>query len=299
MRQIAVILVIGLLGTGCSVRKYAIRQMGSALSDSAGTFASDNDPELVRAAVPFSLKLIEALLEKTPNDPALLYAAASGFTQYAYAFVHSEADELEERDRAAAAGLRDRANKLYLRARDYGLRALELKSPALRSELKADPRSAVKKFTAKEVPLLYWTALSWAGALAASRDMFMLPQIPQMEALIERALELDESYDEGALHTFMITFEMSSPTRRGDKSARAKQHFDRAMDLSKGLQAGPLVAYAENVLVPAKERETFEQMLKKALAVNVNEAPSRRLQNLIMQRRARWLLARADKLFPK
>jgi predicted anti-sigma-YlaC factor YlaD len=299
MRQIALVIAVALLSAGCSVRKYAIRQMGGALADSAGTFASDNDPELVRAAVPFSLKLIEALLEKTPNDAALLHAAASGFTQYAYAFVHSEADELGEGDRATAAALRERANKLYLRARDYGLRALELRSPALRSELKADPRAAVSKFTAKEVPLLYWTAVSWAGALAASRDMFMLPQIPQMEALIERALELDESYDAGALHSFMITFEMSSPTRRGDKAARARQHFNRAVELSKGLQAGPYVAYAENVLIPAKDRQEFEQMLKKALAVNVNEDPSRRLQNLILQRRARWLLTRSDKLFPQ
>jgi len=44
-------------------------------------FASDDDPELVREAVPFSLKLIESLLEQSPQHRGLLYAASSGFTQ--------------------------------------------------------------------------------------------------------------------------------------------------------------------------------------------------------------------------
>lgn len=297
MRAGAALLLLILLTPACSVRKYAIRQMGSALADSAGTFASDNDPELVRSALPFSLKLLEALLEQTPKDPNLLHAASSGFTQYTYAFVHSEADQTE--DRAQAAALRTRATKLYLRARDYGLRRLELNYPNLRADLKADPRKAAQKFTVKDVPSLYWTAIAWAGALSASRDMFMMSQIPQFEAFIDRALELNESYDGGAIHSFLITFEMSSPTRRGDKSARAKQHFDRAVELSKGLQAGPFVSYAENVLVPAKDRAGFEDMLKKALAVNIDAEPPRRLQNLIHQRRARWLLSRADQLFAK
>ncbi len=298
MRPIALILLLAL--GGCSVRKYAIKQVGGALANSSDTFASDNDPELARAAVPFSLKLLEALLEQTPKDSNLLLAATTGFTQYAYAFVQIDADEAEDRgDRAAANALRERATKLFLRGRDYGMRGLELKHAAFASALKANPKTAVEALSARDVPFMYWTAVSWAGALAASRDMFMLPQIPQFESLLERALALDEAYDHGALHTVMISFEMGSPTRRGDKAARAKQHFERAIELSKGHQASPYVVYAESVLIPAKNQTEFEAMLKKALAVDVNAEPPSRLRNLIMQRRARWLLGRADRLFPK
>lgn len=299
MTRVVVLTAALLLSVGCSMKKYAIKQMGGALANSGGTFASDNDPELVRAAVPFSLKLIEALLDQTPKDPALLQAANTGFTQYAFGFIHLEVEEVEERDRAAAASMRERAGKLYLRARDYGLRGLEVHHPNFTAELKAKPKEAVQKLTVKDVPFAYWTALSWAGALAATRDMFMLPQITQFESLMDRALELDETYDAGAIHTFMVTFEMVSPTRRGDKAARAKQHFERALELSKGHQAGPYVTYAENVMVAAKDRAGYEAALKKAIAVDVNAEPARRLQNLLFQRRARWLLAHADKLFPK
>ncbi len=297
MRLLCAALIL-LLTSSCSVRKYAIKQVGAALANSRDTFASDNDPEMIRAAAPFSLKLLDALLEQTPKDVNLLRAASSGLTQYCYAFVQMDADETEDRDRAAAEALRQRAAKLYIRARDYGMRGLEVKHAGFAAELKANPKTAVQQLAAKDLSLMYWTALSWAGALAASRDIFMLPQIPQFESLIDRALELDEAYDNGSLHTFMITYEMASPTRRGDKAGRAKQHFDRAIELGKGYQAGPYVAYAESVLVPAKNRAQFEAMLKKALAVDVNAEPDSRLRNVVLQGRARWLLSRAGKLFP-
>ena len=46
----------------------------------------------------------------------------------------------------------------------------------------------------------------WGAALAASHDFAMLPEIPRFEALIDRVLELDEAYDEGTAHTFLITY---------------------------------------------------------------------------------------------
>ena len=283
----------------CSPRKYAINQLGNALAGSGSTFSSDPDPELIRGAIPFSLKLIESLLAESPKHPGLLLAASKGFTQYAYGFVLEDADELDDKDRPAAQATRMRASKLCLRARDYGMRGLEVKHPGFAAQLKANPKTAVRSLTKADVPFAFWTGLSWGAALSASRDMFLLPQIPQFEALMERSLELDEGFDKGAIHSFLITFEMSSPTRMGDKAGRAKQHFERAVELSGGHQAAPYVAYAEGVLLPAKDRTEFEATLKKALAVDVNAEPDGRLANLLMQRRAKWLLARVDKLFGK
>jgi len=65
---------------------------------------------------------IESLLASAPEHQGLLFAAASGFTKYSYAYVQQRADLLEDRDLAAATAERGRARRLYLRARDYGLR---------------------------------------------------------------------------------------------------------------------------------------------------------------------------------
>src|SRR5437899_5093461 len=91
-------LCLGLAGSGCSIRRYVLNQAADALAGSGASFASDDDPELVKAAAPFSLKLMESLLAENPRHSGLLAAAAAGFTQYSYAFVQQEGDEAEPHD---------------------------------------------------------------------------------------------------------------------------------------------------------------------------------------------------------
>jgi len=286
------------LTCGCSIKKFAINKLGDALAQGGSTFSSDDDPELVKAAVPFSLKLIESLLAESPHHHGLLLAAASGFTQFAYAFVQPDADELKDQDLAAADLLYARARKLYRRARDYGLRGLEARHTGFATELRKQPKQAVQSATRRDVPLLFWTAAAWGAAISISKDdPAMIADQLIVEALIDRALELDESFDHGAIHAFLISYEMVRQGAKGDAAERARRHFDRAMTLANGNAAGPLVSLAESVSVEKQSRAEFESLLQRALVVNLNAAPSSRLANLVAQRRARWLLARADELF--
>src|SRR3989449_11697582 len=108
-RSLFVALVLLATGSGCSMKKVAINKLGNALANSGTTFASDDDPELIQSAVPFSLKLMESLLAESPRHRGLLLASSSGFTQYAYAFLQQEADEVVDRDLTQASALRDRA----------------------------------------------------------------------------------------------------------------------------------------------------------------------------------------------
>src|SRR5512147_911217 len=121
MRNIVLVALLAsiLAGPGCSIKRFAVNKVGDALAGGGTTFSSDDDPELVKAAVPFSLKLMESLLAESPRHKGLLFAASSGFTQYGYAFVQQDAEELESKDVAASLEMRQRARRLYLRARDY------------------------------------------------------------------------------------------------------------------------------------------------------------------------------------
>jgi predicted anti-sigma-YlaC factor YlaD len=284
---------------GCSVRQYAANQAADALSASGSAFASDSDPELIRDAAPFSLKAMESLLEENPRHVGLLTATSRGFTQYAYAFVQQDGEELEAADYNRAQAQLLRARKLYLRARDYGLRGLEARHPAFGPTLRKDARSAAGLAAHEDVPLLYWTAASWAALINLSKDdPATVSELPMMEALIDRALALDEAWDAGAIHTFLIAYEPVRQGTRGDPLARSQQHFERAMALSAGRQAAPLVAMAETVSVARQDRKQFEQLLNQALAIDVDALPQQRLANTVLQRRARWLLSRADDLIP-
>ena len=295
---LALALVLCLAGNGCSIRRIAVNKVGDALAAGGTSFASDDDPELVKAAVPFSLKLMESLLAENPNHSGLLFATSSGFTQYAYAFVQQDADELEDKDLTAATAMRVRARRLYLRARAYGLRGLEVNHAGFAQALRADPKAAVPALKKTDVPLAYWTAASWAAAISLSKDdPDLLGDLPKVEALIDRALELDESFDHGAIHSFLIAFEMGRADGAGAADARARQHFERARELSGGQQAGPFVSMAESVSVQKQNLPEFKDLLGRALAINADAKPEWRLVNLVMQRRARWLLERTDQLF--
>jgi predicted anti-sigma-YlaC factor YlaD len=283
---------------GCSLRELAVGGLGDALSGGGAAYASDDDPELVRAATPFSLKVMESVLAERPDHSALLLATARAFTQYTYAFVQQDADEIEDRDIAAAYRLRERARGLYRRARDYGLRGLEVNHPGFGQALSKSPAVALGVMTSKDVPDIYWTGVSWAAMVALEKDdPQAVPDVPIIGAIAERALALDESYDHGAVHVFMIAFEMARGSGRADSEARAREHYRRALELSGGLQAGPHVSLAEAVSVPTRNRSEFAALLRSALAVDPDAAPRWRLANLVMQRRARWLLARADQFF--
>lgn len=284
--------------SGCSVRNFAVNSMGDALAASGSGFGADEDPELIGAAAPFSLKLMESILAESPSHRGLLLAATQGFVQYAYAFVELRADEIEDRDLQAAYAQRERARRLYLRARDYGLRGLETTHPGMAKALRADPAGAAARATESDTALLYWTGVAWAAAISLSKDdPFLIADLPVAEALVRRALALEETYDHGTIHVFLISYEMSRAGLSPGAAERARNHYARAMELTGGLHAGPYVTLAESASIAERNRREFEELLARALKLDINARPEWRLVNKVMQQRARWLLSRTEKLF--
>ena len=295
----AVVLALVLTSTGCSVKRFAVSKLADSLaSQSTSSFATDEDPELVGDALPFALKLMEGLLDQVPQHRGLLFATASGFTQYSYVWVQQPADEMEQQDVARAKLMRLRARKLYLRARDYGIRGLEVRHPNFGASLRGDAKSAVLVARKKDVPLLYWTAASWGAAISVSKDdPDLVADQPVVEALMDRSLQLDPDFDDGAIHGFLIAYESARQGAKGDFAPRSREHFDRQVELTGGLLASPYISLAETVSVSKQDRSEFESLLKRALTIDPDARPQWRLTNVVMQRRARWLLSREDDLF--
>jgi predicted anti-sigma-YlaC factor YlaD len=281
----------------CSPKRYALNHLADALADTGegSAFAREDDPELVRDAVPFALKTMETLGDQLDDHVGLRLGMARGFTQYAYAFLQQPAELGAPREEAQAAMAR--ARRLYLRARDYGGEGLKLARGVGLLELRT--AANLSKLQKDDVPLLYWTLVPWAAAIAANkRDLELVGDLPLIGALLDRALQLDEAYDQGALHEFAITFDPARP--EGTTPQKQRQHFDRVRALSKGERISPLVTYAEAVAGPAQNKRDYEALLKEAASFDVDHPKARanRLVNVLAQRRARYLLAHEDDVFP-
>lgn len=293
---VAVVGVLALAATlGCSAKRVAVGAVADTLGGTGGgSFASDDDPELIREALPFGLKLQETLLESTPDHRGLLVATARGFASYAY-LLQDDASRLEATDRNGARALNQRASRLYLRGRDYALRGLEVAHPGFGAEMNRDLPAALASTDRDDAPFLYWAAAGQAGALTADKgNAELIADLPRAGAMMERVLVLDDGYDAGAAHEFFISYEASRP---GGSVARAREHYARAEALAQGRRASVYVSLAEGVSVQEQNLAEFQSLLARAQAVDIERAPQNRLVNVLSQRRAQWLREHAGDLF--
>jgi predicted anti-sigma-YlaC factor YlaD len=298
MRRIVASLFAALLiaTTSCSIKKLAANKVGDAIASGGSTYETDDDLELVGDALPFSLKLIESLLSETPDHVGLLNAACKGFTSYGYIFVQNGDKALSDPDLASEDAIKARARRLYRRALRYGLRGLDVTYPGLSSKLMADPKGAVAKVRKADVERMYWAAASLGLAISISKsDAAMIARIPEVEAMLDRAMELDDTWGAGSLHEFAITLASAKPG--GADAARLKGDYDRALELSGGNRASLFTAYAEATAIPRQDVEAFRALIARALAVDADAQPEWRVANLAAQKRARWLEAHTADFF--
>lgn len=274
----------------CSPRHLIIQGFADELADQGR--ATEDDLILAREASAFYLKLSESLLLQAPDNAKLSESVATGFTQYAYAFVSFEAERVEGKDSKAAQVLRERATRLYMRANRHAMAALERAHPGFRKALERAQPSEWPQLHREQVGLAYWAAASWGGFISLSKDSpDTVADLPLAVRLAHLAYAKDPHYGNGSLASLMGSFETA---RAGGSSAQALIYFDQAIALGATLSAGPLVAKAESVSLPNGNRPEFETLLRQALAVSIAHLD---MQNAVMRERAQWLLAIADDLF--
>lgn len=272
---------------GCNPKQLIVGSLADELAAQGGQ--PESDLELARDAAPFYLKLSESVLARQPGHRALAEAVAGGFTRYAYAFIASDAERIEVQDSQAAAVLHQRAAAMYRRARDHALGALEAGTPRLGAALR-DARPVTLQ--PADAGLAYWAAAAWAGWISLSKDdPDIVADLPQAVRLARLGWDANPDWQQGMLTGLLATLEAARP---GGDRAQALHWFDQAITQSGGRDPGAFVAKAEGIALPAGDRAAFEALLRQALAVTPAKPG---LQDVVMQRRARWLLEQAPDLF--
>jgi len=266
-----------LLLSACSPRLLLVRGVADELAAQGQAANDETDLGLAKDASAFYLKLSEALLRQDPGNAKLAESVAAGFTQYAYAFLAFEADKIEAHDARAAQALRERAARMYLRARDHALRALPTRPQLLKPE---------------QAGLAYWAAAAWGGSISLSKDSpEAVADLPSAIEWASRAYALRPEFGAGGLASLMGTFELARP---GGSQAQAQRYFDQAIAFGQNTQAGPLLAKAEGIAQATQDKAAFIALLQAALST-AQAHPN--LANELMRERALWLLGQADDLF--
>ena len=294
-RVVSTALLLLSIAPGCSFKQQAVNSLVEVLSDAELVYLSDEDPQLVAEALPFNLKTIETLLQTSPEHREILLMATKSFSLYAYGFVAPRVDELEYVDFNRSEELRRRAAALYRRAYRYGLRGLEVSHQGIADRLPVDPVAAAQTLAMDDVALTVWTAAALGGMISLSKDdPESTADIAVVGALLERALSLDETFEAGTIHEFLLTYEAA---RAGGSLDRAREHYQRALQLGEAKKPSIWLSWAESVSVAEQDRDEFLELVEKAMAFDVERYPNNRLLNVLAQRRARWLKETVDELF--
>jgi len=300
VKYFILLIAIASLSSSCSINKMVINRLADSLSSGDSlVFTGEDDPELVGDALPFALKLYESLLEQNPDHEKLLLSTGQAFTMYAYAYVQFPAEQLPDKKIKKKKEMLARAKKLYLRGRSYILRALQIRHKGFTNAVnKNNMESALKLMDKQDVPYLYWGGLAWMGAFTTDPFDFEL-SISKTKAvsMLQKVLDMDESYSDGAVHNFFITYYGSLPPEMGGSDKKAREHFKRSVELSKGLSASPYVSLATAVSIKNQNIKEFKELLQKALDINVNKKPEIRLANILDQRKAKWMMEHLDNYF--
>jgi len=302
LRSLVTLAIMTILTSGCGpvLKQMTVASATEIFRDGMAAFYREGDLILAEQALASNLKLLEVFLETSPNNPDLLLQASQGFGAYTFAFVEDKIAR-HHRDPHLIEVHRERARRLYLRGREYGLRLLALRHDALAASLNADLpalRASLAPLRREDVPALFWTAYGWAGSIHWSLDRpEMLADLPRVLVMMDRVLELDEKYFFAGAHLFFGAYYASRSRALGGDPERAKSHLDRVLEL-----AGPTILMgrlflADPYAIQVQDRTLFETELRLILDAPEDLSRDYRLLNQVAKARARLLLERIDELF--
>jgi tetratricopeptide (TPR) repeat protein len=274
-----------ILASGCNQKAFMVKSMDPIMDDMRTAVNRSTDVDLVKDAIPASLVQLDGFIVAAPSDRLLLRGAEAYFG-YANAFV-------EDVDKK-------RAGLLYLKARNYALEVLRANDSFAASldGPEAEFREMLKGMGKSDVPALFWAANSWLGWIAVTPDdPQALMDIPKVVGMLDRVIELDETFYYGSAHAALGAYYASLPKVMGDNTARAKQHFDRAFEISGGRFLFMEYLYAKFYAYQIQDQELFVRTLEKILSTPAEKYPDSAFANEVCKRKARVLLDQIDDYF--
>ena len=290
-----------ILFSGCSLNKLAMNKVADILAGggTGSVFTSDNDPEFVGDALPFAIKMYETLLASVPGHPELIVTTGSMYIMYANAFLYTPASMMNEDMYKEQDRLMERAKNLYLRGRDIILKGIERRHEGF-SELlkKKDFENILKMMKKSDAPFLYWAAAGWVGAFAIDPfDMDLGITLPRAAGLMEMVLKVDPEFEKSSIHDFYISYYGSLPEYMGGSNEKARESFKQSVKYSGGKLIAPFVSLATSVSISTQNLKEFRELLKKAVAFDIELDPENRLVNIINKRKAKWYLENEEDFF--
>ena len=285
MKIALIIISTILLFLNCSLQKIALKTTTGLVAYGIDAIYAEPDLKIAEQAVASDLKLLEGFHLADKKNKDLLLMLTQGFASYSLGFL--EDDEPE------------RASLFYLRAKDYGLMLLG-HTKAFKDSIptkESNFRQALQQLKKDDVPALFWTAFAWAGWINLNRDNpKAVFELNIVKAMMQRVLDLEETFFFGAAHLFFGAMNASMPKMLGGDPEKAKQQFDRSLEISDGKFLITKVYIARYYAVSTLDEELFDKLLTEVLQAPQDILPGYELLTSVAKDKAQKLMERKEDL---
>ena len=280
--MLALWLVVLLMLSSCQLLLTPITNKIS--DDLASAILNHDDVSLIEDGLPAYLIMLDALIVGNPKNTKLLFAAAELNSAYAMAFVSEP----------------ERKQLMTKKAWDLATQAACMRNKKLcgiDSMSFAEVASTVSELSLKDVPTIYGVMSTWASWLDAHQsDYGALAQLPSVHVLLDRLLELDENYYLGAPHLYKAVLDSIIPPLLGGNLERAREHFEKVIELSSGKNLYAKVLLAKQYARLAFDRTLHDKLLNEVISADP-KVKGFTFQNVLAQKLATELLNSADEYF--
>ena len=285
MKRFYLVLLVFIF-TSCSLNKFIIRQTGTILDYGVLALYEETDLILAEQALASDIKLLEGMIKGDPENEHLLLLTCQALSGYVLGFAEDEAP--------------DRARNLYLRARDYGLKILRKDKDFVEMENKSldEFKLVINSIPIKKIDALFWSAFAWAGWINLSlNDPQAFIDLTKVQIMMQRVLDLDETYFHGAVHLFFGSIWGFKPVMIGGNPEKAKEHFEENIKITKGNFLLTYIYYIKYYAIKTLNEELFDQMIEKINETPADVLPGFQLLNMIAKKKAAYLIKNRDEFF--
>ncbi|MFV2004772.1 MAG: TRAP transporter TatT component family protein [Gammaproteobacteria bacterium] len=271
--------------SACSIDKMLVRASTPMIEGGVEALNYETDLALAEESIPANLNMLRGMIKIDPENVTLHAYAAQAFYGLSYGFNEDNRPQ--------------RASDFYLRGRKHGLTALKISSGKDLLNLPiTEFESEAGRLGKDDLAAIFWTASCWAKWIDMHRDdPEAIAQLARATALMQRVIELDDTFYYGGAHMYFGVYYGSRSPLLGGNFEKSRQHFDRAREITDSKLLIPDLLQAQYLARQQLDQQDFHDRLTAIIDAPDDLMPSLGLQNQIAKRKAALLLKMESEWF--
>jgi len=271
--------------SACSMDKMMVKMSMPMIDSGIEAMNYETDLQLAEDSMPANLSMLNGMINLHPENAQLHTFAAQAYYGLSYGFNEDNKPE--------------RGSDFYLRGLKHGLTALELNGAKdLKNSPIANFEEQVGKMGKDNIAAMFWTASNWGKWIDMHRDdAEAIAQLARATALMQRIIELDDTFYYGGAHIYFGVYYGSRAPLLGGNFVKSRQHFDRAREITDSKLLIVDLLQAQYLARQQNDQQDFHDRLTAILNAPDDLMPELALQNQIAKRKAALLLKKESEWF--